>query len=86
MNDPDAGPDRVQRSLRLVPAAFIGDLAFVRVINPAQDLNQSGLPGSVLANQDVDFAAHDVQGDVVQSRHAREAFGDSAFILAIRRG
>ena len=40
------------------------------------DLNQCGLPGTVLSDERVNLASRDREGDIVESTHSRESLAD----------
>ncbi len=77
MNDGDSGAacrvGRRQRDRRAVYA----DLPVVWADDAGQDLDQRRFTGAVFADQRVDRSCGDAQIDLVQSGHARVAFGQS---------
>ena len=64
----DSGPDR---------PILKADLARVRLIDARQDFYQRGLARAVLAEQRMDFAASDVEIDVVERERPGEALGEA---------
>ncbi len=68
------------------------DDAAIRPMHPAEDVRQRRLAGAVLADQRVDLARHDVEGDVVERQRraellaqARRAHRRMAHGLPLRR-
>ena len=56
--------------------AVQNDFALIRLVDTGQNLNQGGLACAVLADQTVDGAALNVDGDVIQRLDAGELFCD----------
>ena len=63
-------PGRTGRSLK-------ADFAGVRLVDARQDFYQRGLARAVLAEQRMDFAASDVEIDVVERERSGEALGEA---------
>jgi len=63
------------RRTRLRPRKL--ELAGVGSEGAGDDVDQGRLAGAVLAEQHVDLASPEVEIDIIQRQHAREALGDS---------
>ena len=74
----DAGRDRVAGSGEVLDLAVEHDLALVGLVEAVEDVHQRRLAGAVLAEQAVDLAGLDRQGDVVVGDDVAEALGDVA--------
>src|SRR6267143_92586 len=61
------------------------DLAFIGLIDARQDLDQSALARSVLAEQRVDLARAQANRNVVEGDHARKLLADARHLQAHRR-
>ena len=76
MDKADAGP------CRIFDAAYDGQLSadrdrsLVRLINAAENLHQSGLPCTILADERKHFAGICDKADVLERLHPGKAFGD----------
>ena len=69
-------PRRVRLEANETAAAEL-ELAGVGSEGASDDVDQGRFAGAVLAEQHVDLAGPEVEIDVVQCQHAREALGDS---------
>ena len=61
-------------------SAVNGDLAFIRLVNAADQPQKGGLPGTVGTNHAVNGAFFNTAADITQSRNAAESF-DSLLYL-----
>jgi hypothetical protein len=77
MNHPDPMLDGVGRLLQVDDRTLDENLAFVLLVQAIEDLHQGRLPGSVFAEQGVNFARVHVEVDAVVRQHPGESFGDS---------
>ena len=73
MHHADAGGDRIGRRLEVGLVPEHGDGALVGLMHAVQRLHQRRLARTVLADDGVDRARPDSQGDVVVGDDAREA-------------
>ena len=72
---PRAIADRVGLAI-LASCPVDHDASVVGRIHPVEDAHQRGLAGPVLADERVDLARPELQGDVVVRQHTGEPFGD----------
>jgi len=76
VDDLDAALDRLDGGdLRQVFAVEL-DIAGVHRIHAGDDLDEGGFAAAVFAGQAVNFAGHDLQGDILESMDAGEGFVD----------
>jgi hypothetical protein len=68
---------RVGRRAQAHGLAVEADRALVGLVEPVEDLHQGGLAGAVLADQRVDRARMDGEGDVVVGAERAERLDDS---------
>src|ERR1700722_2876857 len=85
MDDADAGGDRITRTLEADGRAVKPQLAFVRMIDASDNLDQRRFAGAVFAEQRVDRAAAHRQRYVLERQHAGEGFLNPASLQAERR-
>ena len=78
VDEAQAMVDRVLWIDREVRPAIDQELAGVGVVGAGEDLHQGGLPGAVLAHDDVDLAGDEVKVDPVEGADAGEALRDAA--------
>jgi hypothetical protein len=74
----DAERLRVPRPVEVDVAALDRDAAVVRLLDLREQLHQRGLAGAVLPGHNVDLAGPDVEVDVIDRQHPREALRDPA--------
>ena len=74
MDDADAGMARLNGAAEAAGLALEDDLALVRLVDAGQNLDQRGLARAVFADEAVDGAALNVDGDVIQRLDAGELF------------
>ena len=72
MNNADAGSTRFNGVGEVHVFTFDKDLAFVRLVNTGENLNQRGFTGAVFAHQTVNGAAFNIYGYIVESFNAGE--------------
>ena len=76
VDDPDAEPGRVGRSMHLHRRIVYADLARVGPMNPRQDLHQRRFARSVFADESHDLAGRDIQIHAVERDDPGKALGD----------
>ena len=76
MDNADAGTACLDGAVKAAGLAVQNDFALIRLVDTGQNLNQGGLACAVLADQTVDGAALNVDGDVIQRLDAGELFCD----------
>ena len=76
MDNADAGTACLDGAVKAAGLAVQNDFALIRPVDTGQNLNQGGLACAVLADQTVDGAALNVDGDVIQRLDAGELFCD----------
>ena len=74
----DAGGHRVTGPGEVLHLAVELDLALVGLVEAVEHVHQGRLAGTVLAEQAVDLAGLDGEGDRVVGHHAAEALGDAS--------
>src|SRR5437763_7969673 len=80
----DAGREGVSWGVELHRTAPDLDLAFIRTVEPGDDVGEGGLAGAVLPQQGVDLAGPGLEIDVVVGDHLGKALDDT--VQAHRRG
>ena len=76
MNDANTLNLRVVRGLWVVGLAVQKNLAGIRLIYAGEKLDEGGLSGAVLAEDDVCLTALQFQRDTVQRNHTRKGLAD----------
>ena len=78
MNKPDAEPVGVGHAADLGRPAVDADFALIGTVDAAQDIDEGGLSGAVLAEQGMDLPAAQLEVHAVQRDDAAEALADAA--------
>ena len=76
MHDPNAGAIGVGRRARTIRLAVERDLSVVGRIEPAEQVDERRFACAVLAEQDVSFAARDLERNAAQGDDAWKALAD----------
>jgi len=73
----DTGLDGLDRALQCGLRAVDRDRALVGLLHPVEDLHQRRLAGTVLADDGVNRAPADAEGDVAVGDHSGKTLGDA---------
>ena len=76
MNHRDTGITGSDGAVKLLGLALQNDFALIGLIDTGQNLDQSGLTGTVLTDQAMDGTTLNADGNIVQCLNAGELFGD----------
>ena len=78
MDDADPGGDGLARIGEADRAAIEQELARIGLVDAGQDLDQGRLARTILAQERMDRAGAQFQGDIGQGHHTRERLADAA--------